>query len=61
MRLSDIDVAGLAILKKLEEYRCKIESGERTGGTNDHSIRMCQAIVAEYTQFKTRAEWVKEL
>ena len=63
MRLSDRDIVGLAILKDLEAYRLRIERGETTGGSNDHTVRMCQAIVTDYTQFKGKArkEWVAQL
>ena len=63
MRLSDRDIVGLAILKDLEAYRGKIERGEIMGGCNDHTVRMCQAIVADYTQFKgmARKEWEAQL
>ena len=63
MRLSDWDIVGLAILAKLEAYRKKIESGETTGGCNDYTVRMCQAIVADFTKWRgaPRKEWEAEL
>jgi hypothetical protein len=61
MKLSHNDVIGLAILKKLEEYRIKLDTGELQPGCPDHAIRMCEAIVTYFTQFKTRCEWGEEI
>lgn len=61
MRYSEYDMMGLAILQKLEDFRKRIESGETQAGCPDWIIRVCEANVAELTQFKSRADWVKEL
>ncbi len=61
MRYSQNDVIGLAILKDIEALRVKIASGEMQAGGPDWAIRICQASVAKYTQFQSRADWVKEL
>ena len=61
MKLSQNDVVGLAILKKLEAFRAKLEAREIQPGTVDWTVRMCQAMVADYTQFDSRADWKKEL
>lgn len=61
MRLSQNDIIGLAILKKLEDFRVKLETGEIQTGCADWVVRMCEACVADYTQFKTRADWIEEL
>ncbi len=61
MILSQNDVMGLAILKKLEEFRVKLETGEIQAGCPDWIVRVCEACVADYTQFKTRADWVAEI
>lgn len=57
----NIDIKILSILKDLEAYRQKLESGELTPGNNDHTLRMCQAIVAEYGPFESRAAWKEAL
>lgn len=51
----------LELLARLENYRQKMESGELTPGTHDHTIRMCQAHVAELSDFRDRADWVESL
>jgi len=62
MRYSQNDVICLAILTKLEAFRVKLESGRPATHENpDWVVRMCEATVAEYTQFKNRASWVAEL
>ncbi len=61
MRYSQNDVIGLAILKKLEVFRIKLENGEIQAGCADWVVRMCEANVADYTQFRDRASWEKEL
>ncbi len=51
----------LELLAKLENYRQKIDSGELEPGTTDHTIRMCQAQVAELSDFRNRVSWVGAL
>jgi hypothetical protein len=48
---------GIDILRELEAYRKRIESGETTSGCHDHTIRMCSAIVAEAFGYKSRCDW----
>ena len=59
--MTDHDMIVIAILGKLEKYRQKLESGELTPGNPDHVVRMCQAHVADYGNFKDRVEWIQEL
>lgn len=63
MRLSQNDVVGLAILKDLEKFRIKMETGEINAGCADWIVRMCEATVADYTQFRggPRKEWEAQL
>ena len=53
MRLSHNDVIGLAILKKIEEYRIRLNTAELQPGCSDH--------VVEFTQFKKRCEWGEQI
>jgi len=59
--LSNNDIIALAILEQMESFRKKLESGEMQAGSLDWTVRICEAIVAEYTQFKDRASWEKEI
>ena len=43
-------------LKKLEEFRIKLETGEKQAGSIDWVVRMCQAIIAK-DNFENRNEW----
>ena len=61
MKLSQNDILCLAILEKLEKFRCKLEAGEIQEGCADWVLRMCEANVADFTQFRTRADWEKAL
>ena len=59
--LSHNDVICLALLEKLETFRQKLESGEIQAGCADWVVRMCQANVADYTQFNDRVSWLREI
>lgn len=51
----------IKILIRLEEYRKKLESGQLIPGCHDHTVRMCEAIVASEMRYKNRAEWLEEI
>jgi len=55
MKLSNNDVVCLAILEKLEAFRCTLSFAD------DWTVRMCEAIVAGYTQFDDRSAWVQAI
>jgi len=61
MRQTQNDVIGLAILQKLEGFRKRMEAGYVQAGSADWAVRMCEAIVADYTQFDSRALWTAKL
>jgi len=61
MRLSQNDVLSLEILKELESFRAKLAIGELQEGRADSIIRLCEAIVADHTQWDTRAAWIAAL
>jgi len=60
-KLSHNDIIGLAMLEQLEAFRHKIAEGTIQAGSVDWTVRMCEAVVAEYTQFNNRAEWEEQL
>ena len=49
----------LEILKRLENFRKRVENGE-VSGSDDWIIRMCQAKVAQ-DHFNDRAEWSRQI
>lgn len=51
----------LKILKDMEDYRRLVSTGNMTAGTPDHTIRFCQAIVAEQGGYKDRVSWINDL
>ncbi len=55
------DLKILTILSKLEEYRKKLDDGTLTPGCPDHTVRYCEAIVAEYGPYENRAAWIEDL
>ena len=59
--LTHNDVICLAILEKLEVFRNKLSNGEMQPGCPDWIVRMCEATVADYSQFRTRADWIKQI
>jgi hypothetical protein len=62
MRYSQSDIIGLAILKKLEEYRIEVFlSKDPDRIITEHAIRVCEAHVANFTQFQNRASWIAEI
>ncbi|NLW48009.1 MAG: hypothetical protein GXY86_11840 [Firmicutes bacterium] len=50
----------LETLRKIENYRKRLEENPREAGCTDHVIRMCQALVADGV-FSDRIEWSKLL
>lgn len=51
----------LAILNELEGFRLRLETNQIQTGTPDWIVRMCEAIVADYTQWETRADWLSAI
>jgi hypothetical protein len=49
-------IDNIITLKKLEDFRIKLENGEIKAGCADWVIRMCQAFIAE-EYFANRVEW----
>jgi hypothetical protein len=50
----------LETLKKLEDFRIKMDKGEIKEGCADWVVRCCQAIIAK-GHFDTRREWTEIL
>jgi len=61
MKLSQNDVVCLAILEKLEAFRQKMENNEIQAGCADWVVRVCEAAVADYTQFEDRVSWLNAI
>jgi len=55
------DIKILNILGEIEEYRMGLDRGELTPGCTDHTIRICEAIVAKYLPSQNRSEWERDL
>lgn len=51
----------LDILEDLERYRIDLEEGKYTEGCTGHTVRICEATVAEHGGFFSRADWVAKL
>ena len=51
----------IELLARLEGYRQKLKVGIYQPGTNNHSIRMCQAHVAEAAGYTNRVAWIDDL
>jgi hypothetical protein len=51
----------LKLLAILENYRQKLEAGIYTPGGVGHSVRICQAHVAEHAGYKSRVDWIDDL